>query len=246
MYGRGEFFSYGQRALEFTGLLLVAPFIVGFCGKIRSTLWVPVTTAFLLLFLLHTLFRTYGLFGEAGYPRYMVTVAPAIAVLTLAGWNRIVWWLRGSPPWASAVLGWSVLAVSLAANFQYLDSFASARDPIAIREMDDWLRTHPQPYKRLIWSNARMCIVAGLTLMESPSLGSSNRETNLALLRQAPPGTLVFWDNHFGPDWFGLSAAEIQKEGYQLLRTRRYWLPGYLIRDEKFNRQVELSLLLRP
>ena len=84
--------------------------------------------------------------------------------------------------------------------------FLAARDPIAIREMSDWLHEHPEPYKRLVWSNARMCIVSGLTLVQSPSLRSSSREATLALLRDAPSGTLVFWDDHFGPDWFGLTA----------------------------------------
>jgi hypothetical protein len=91
-----------------------------------------------------------------------------------------------------------------------------------------------------------MCIANGLTLEESPSLGSSNRESTLALLRDAPSGTLVFWDDHFGPDWFGLAAAEIENNGYKSIRTRRYSLPGVVVRDVGGNREVELSLLLKP
>jgi hypothetical protein len=244
VYGRGTLFSYSQRALEFTGVLLAAPFVLGLWCKMRAWTWIPVTTSFLLVFFLHTLFRGYGLFGEAGYPRYMVSVAPAIAVLTLAGWNTIALRIERWPRFASGVLGWTVLSLSFVGNFRYLDSFPSARDPIAIREMSDWLHEHPEPYKRLVWSNARMCIVSGLTLEESPSLVSTSRETTLALLRDAPSGTLVFWDDHFGPDWFGLTAAEIENGGYKRLRTRRYSLPGVVVRDG--NREVELSLLLKP
>jgi hypothetical protein len=250
IYGRGTVFSYGQRAPEFLGTLLWAPFVLGLWRKIDVWTWIPITTSFLLLFSLHTLFRAYGLFGEAGYPRYMASVAPAIAVLTLEGWNTIAFRIANWSSLACRVLGSTVLSISLAANFRYLDSFPWARDPIAIREMSDWLHEHPEPYKRLIWSNARMCIVSGLTLAESPSLLSSNREAIRAMLRDAPSGTLVFWDDHLGPDWFGLTAADIENSGYKCLRTRRYSLPGAVVLDvggnRSSNREVELSLLFKP
>lgn len=246
VYGRGTLFSYSQRALEFTGILLVAPFVLGLWSKMRASDWIPVTTSFVLVFLLHTLFCVYGVFGEAGYPRYMVSVAPAIAVLTLEGWNIIALRIEKWPHFASGMLGSTVLSVSLGVDFCYLDWFPWARDPIAIREMCDWLHEHPQPYKRLIWSNARMCIVSGLTLQESPSLPSSSRETNLSLLRDAPSGTLVFWDDHFGPTWFGLTSTDIENSGYKILRTRRYSLSGLVLRNAGGSREVELSLLLKP
>jgi hypothetical protein len=245
VYGRGSLFSYSQRAVEFTGLLLAAPFLVGLWCKLRVWSWLPITSSVLLLFFLHTLFRAYGLFGEAGYPRYMVSVAPAIALLTLAGWNTIASGVEKWSPFASGLLGGLVLVVSLLASFLYLDSFVSARDPIAIREMSDWFCAHPAPFKRLVWSNARMCIDFGLTLGQSPSLGSSSGETAIAALRDMPSGTLVFWDDHFGPDWFGLTAAEIENNGYRLIRARRYSLPGIVPREARENREVELSLLLK-
>jgi hypothetical protein len=246
MYGRGTLFSYSERASEFTGLLLGALFLVGLWDKVRARTWIPITSSFFLLFILHTLFRAYGLFGEAGYPRYMVSVAPAIAVLTLQGWNTIASHLEKWPRFASVILGATVLGISLVPNFCYLDAFSSARDPIAIREMTDWLHAHPEPYKRLVWSNARMCIACGFTLAQSPSLGSSNRETTLAVLKDAPSGTLVFWDDHFGPDWFGLTAAEIENSGYKRIRTQHYSLPGILVGEIGGNRELELSLLLKP
>jgi hypothetical protein len=212
----------------------------------RARTWIPVTTSFFLLFFLHTFFRAYGLFGEAGYPRYMVSVAPAIAVLTLTGWNTIALRIEKWPRFASGVLGATVLGVSVVQSLCYLDSFPSARDPIAILEMADWFHENPERYTRLVWSNARMCIVLGLTLVESPSPRSSNPESTLASLRDAPCGTLVFWDDRFGPDWFGLTAADIEKVGYKILRTRRYSLPGVVLRDIGGDREVELSLLFKP
>ncbi|MBV8377593.1 MAG: hypothetical protein JO279_11390 [Verrucomicrobia bacterium] len=246
VYGRGTIFSYGQRASEFLGFLLAVPFALGFCRKMLARAWVPVTTSVLLLFLLHSFFRAYGLLGEAGYPRYMVSVAPAIAVLTLEGWNAIASRIAQWSTFVEGVLASMTLAVSLVWSFLYLDSFSAARDPIALREMSDWLHEHPVPYQRLVWSNARMCILCGLTLKQSPSLRSYSREEILASLRGAPSRTLVFWDDHFGPDWFGLTAADIEDSGFNRIRTRRYSLPGVVVRDRGGNREVELSLLFKP
>jgi hypothetical protein len=247
VYGRGTFLSYLLRAPEFVGLLLAVPFVVGFWHGLRDRSWTALTTSFLLLFLLHTLFRAYGLFGEAGYPRYMVSVAPAIALLTLSGWNILADRLRKRSIFLPKVLGWTVLSISLALNFVYLDSFLPARDAIAICEMSDWLQDHPVPYKQLIWSNAHMCIVRGSTLQESPSLrSSSGREATLTLLRDAPSATLVFWDDHCGLDWFSLDAADIENCGYKLLRTCHYSLPGIGLLLNGNHREIELSLLLKP
>jgi len=249
MYGRGNVFSYSLRSLEFTGMLLLAPFVIGLWLAIPQSKWIPLTGAFLLLFVLHSVFRAFGLFGEAGYPRYMVSVSPAIALLTLEGWNAIVSRLGRWPHPARVALGAAVLAVALAQSFLYMDSLTQARDGVAICEMSDWLLVHPQPYKRLIWSNARMCVVTGMELEKSPPLLSGNREKALAMFREAPSGTLVFWDDHIGPEWFGVSAADIAQAGYRTLRGQRYLLAGVMSRDmygmKTGDREVELTLLYK-
>ncbi|MGB8355979.1 MAG: hypothetical protein WCD79_18925 [Chthoniobacteraceae bacterium] len=249
VYGQGNIFSYSMRSLEFTGVLLLVPFLVGLWRAFPRRRWIPVTGAFGLLFVLHSIFRAYGLFGEAGYPRYMVSVSPAIAVLTLEGWNMMASWLGKWPRMARVAIGAGVLAVALAQSFLYLDSFTGARDGLAICEMSDWQRAHPQPYKRLIWSNARMCIAAGQDLEKSPSIPSGSRKNTLAIFREAPSGTLVFWDDHIGPEWFGLNAEDIARAGYQSLRVQHYSLPGVTPWDmygaRTGNREVELSLLYK-
>ncbi|MBV9490149.1 MAG: hypothetical protein JO069_10555 [Verrucomicrobia bacterium] len=250
VYGRGTFFSYGWRAGEFTGPLLMVPFVFGLWRSIGSRSWLPITTSFLSVFLLHSFFRAYGLFGEAGYPRYMVSVAPVIAVLSLDGWNAIARPIRRWSPAVSGVLGWTVLTASLIHSFLFLASAPATRDPVAIGEMAGWLRTHPQPWKRLIWSHARMCIVSGSNLKESPPLRSADRQSTMAEFQNAPAGTLVFWDDHVGPAWFGVNATDIETSGYRRLRTRRYSRPGVLPLDifgKRSNvRELELTLLFKP
>ena len=48
------------------------------------------------------------------------------------------------------------------------------------------------------------------------------------MLRQSPPGTLVFWDGETGPSWFGLSADDLEAAGYTRLRSQSYELDGWL------------------
>jgi hypothetical protein len=248
MYGRGSIFNYGERAWEFTGVFLAIPFLVGLWQTLPRRAWITLTSAFLLLFVLHTIFRLYGLFGEAGYPRYMVSVAAAIALITLQGWNtiaaRIAAWPRGR-----TALAWSVLTLSLVQCFLYLDGFYWARDAIAIHEMAGWLRDHPVPHTRLIWSNARMCIDLGENFDTSPPLSTRGAAT-ADLLRNAPSGTLVFWDDRIGPDWSGITTQEIEKCGYKILQDRHDSLPGVTGRDPAGRKappfKIEVTLLLKP
>jgi hypothetical protein len=249
-YGHGTFLSYAQRSQEFAGVILIVPFILGLLRGFRSRYLSLITSVFLVLFLLHSIFVRYGLFGEAGFPRYMVSVAPAIAVLTLEGWNTIfsVKMLR---PFA-IVAGWVVLIFSILQSVHYLDSMIWARDAVAIDEMANWLEKQYPSLSGLIWSNGRMCIILKRNLKDSPP--AANREKLFALLEEAPAGTMVFWDDEIGPNWFGTTSAEIEGRGYTLLTSRHYSLPALIFPPGRFpgiaplfppipSREIELSLL---
>jgi hypothetical protein len=267
MYGHGTFFSYAQRSQEFAGVILIVPLILGLFRGFRSWSWSLITSVFLVLFLLHSIFVTYGLFGEAGFPRYMVSVAPAIAVLTLEGWNAI-FSVKIRPPVSqqqafrrssrqarrtlrplAIVAGWVIVISSILQSVHYLDSMIWARDAVAIDEMADWLQQYPSP-PGLIWSNGRMGIMLNRNLRDSPPAG--NQEKLFALLEKAPTGTIVFWDNEIGPNWFGTTSAEIEGRGYKLLTSRHYSLPALIFPPGRGipsvfppipSREIELSLL---
>ncbi len=140
---------------------LPCPFVIGLWCKMRAPTWIPLTTSFLLFFLLHTVFRAYGLFGEAGYPRYMVSVAPAIAVLSLAGWNTIAM--------VDCTLAAPFRRVGIddsghfsgAKSFSIWTHFLRRVIPLPFVKCPDGFKSTLKPYHRLVWSNARMCIVSG-------------------------------------------------------------------------------------
>ena len=272
MYGHGAFISYAQRGQEFAGVILIVPLFVGLLRGFRSLSVSLITASFLVLFLLHSVFVKYGLFGEAGFPRYMVSVAPAIAVLTLEGWNTI-FSVKILRPLAIAA-GWVVIIFSILQSAHYLDGMIWTRDAVAIDEMDrewrpridtngnrEWTRMSNRDASRmyankslprLIWSNGRMCIVLNRNLKDSPPAG--NRERLADLLEKAPTGTIVFWDNEIGPNWFGTNSGEIEGLGYKVLTSRHYSLPALIFPPGRFpwlawlfpalpSREIELSLL---
>ncbi len=264
MYGHGTFLSYALRSPEFAGVILIVPFMLGLIRGFRSWSLSLITSVFLVLFLLHSIFVKYGLFGEAGFPRYMVSVAPAIAVLTLEGWNTI-FSVKIRPAVSKRkarrtvrlfviVAGWVVLIFSILQSFHYLDSMVWARDAVAIDEMANWLQQQYPSLPGLIWSNGRMCIILKRNLRDSPPAG--NREKLFALLEKAPSGTIVFWDSEIGSNWFGTTSAEIEGRGYKLLTSRHYSLPALIFPPGRFpwiallfppipSREIELSLLKR-
>ena len=95
-----------------------------------------------------------------------------------------------------------------------------------------------------------MCIILKRNLKDSPP--TANREKLFTLLEKAPTGTIVFWDNEIGPNWFGTTSAEIEGRGYKLLTSRQYSLPALICppgRGISFlfppipAREIELSLL---
>jgi hypothetical protein len=249
IYGHGSILTYSSRAWEFAGPLLTVFLLVGLLRLFWLKKHSSITAAWLLFFLLHSVFRAYGLFGEAGYPRYMVSLAPATAIITLEGWNTIASWKNEWFRRIRLMIGLVIITGSLVISFLYLDSFIWTRDFVAIREMLTWFEQNHDTVRRLIWSNVGMCIQTNNDLRTAPAL-SEDRERNLKALQDAQPQTLVFWDDDIGPKWFGLSAQEIQNAGFRLLRVRHYTLPGLIVRGKmggwQLTRNIELSLLYKP
>jgi hypothetical protein len=227
-YGVGPIWTYVARLPEIAGPLLGPAFLTGMALLVVQRRLVVVTSPILVLFVVHSMLRTFGWFGSAGYPRYFVCVSPAIAIVTLMGWNAISDWIgRVRPAWRRPA-GAVVLAASTIVCVFYVDLAGFyGRDARAVREMHEWFRDHPRPISRLVWSQAYMAIVFDRDPWEKPVL-SSDRAASLATLRASPPGTLVFWDGETGPAWHGLSANDIESAGYERLRSQSYRLDGWL------------------
>lgn len=228
LYGARGLLAYPARLPEIVGALMLPIFLTGLVSLVRSRRLWPLTSSFLLIFLLHTIFRAYGMLGSAGYPRYCITVAPAIALITLAGWNRLSWhFQRVSLPIRRALVA-LLLGTSVYMNFLYIDAGEVARDARAIDPMRAWFNGRPEPVTKLIWSQPYSGIAFDRDLWEQPFF-SRDRTENLEMLRRQPPGTLVCWDSKIGPKWFGLSGKDFEEAGFTRLYSQSFLLRGYLL-----------------
>jgi hypothetical protein len=227
--GTGPLWWYIALLPLIVGPILVAPFLIGLWRLLKRREFACGVAAVLALFALHAAMFWRGWFGSAGYARYFVCVSPAIALITLAGWNELArrrakYFNLARSPFAA-----TALAVSFLLCVFYVDGWRFTRDARAVEEMSEWFRGRPRPVARLICSQAYMRIVLDRDLWEKPAF-TNNREHNLALVRQSPARTLVFWDEETGPKWYGLRAADFESAGYVRLRSRSYMLEGLFFR----------------
>jgi hypothetical protein len=246
IYGSGVPFEYLMRLPEITGLLLLVPFLLGLLRMLRVREYGTVTSSFLLLFLLHLTFRTLGIFGDAGYPRYMVCVAPAIAVITLKGWNVLAEKLESHR--LRLATGTVVLVISAMICLLYMDGLIWIRDTTAVKDAYAWFEKNPRPVTGFVWSHTYMAVLFNRCPTDRPDLGGL-KEDNLKVLSSQPEGTLVFWDAEIGPAWYQITARDIEAAGYERLFSKSYDLRGRILGDIRFRyggiRHQEMHLLYK-
>jgi hypothetical protein len=250
IYGAAGLIAYPSRLPEIVGPLLLVPFFFGIYYLIRRRELFTLTSAFLLIFGIHTVLRAFGLLGSAGYPRYLIAVSPAIAIITLVGWNEISdrWFSQASRliRTASAAL---IISISAVLNLLYADGAEWSRDARAVAEAHSWFESHPLPIARLIWSEPYACILFDRDPWENPVF-TRDRETDLKLLRDSPPGTLAVWDERVGPKWSGLKAGDFEEAGYRRLHSQSFTLYGYILESSWFGyggpREQVIYLLYKP
>jgi hypothetical protein len=251
-FGTGSIWWYVHKSSYIFGLTLKWPFIIGLLALLRQRKFLTGVAMFALIFGLHSLLFVRGTFNAAGYPRYLVCVSPAIALITLAGWNAAAGALLKLSRFAPApVLSVLVLAGGIHA-LHYVDGFGQTRDARAINEMSAWFNreaaaTHP--VTRLMASEVYMRIVLDRQPWEE-LLPANERAAGLMMLRDAPPGTLIFWDDETGPERYKLVPADFEAAGYEHLRSQQYRLDGWFFsqkwKEHGGPRFQQLHLFYKP
>lgn len=250
VYGAHGLIAYPVRLPEMVGLLLLPVFLYGLVKLLRRRRLFTVTSSFLLLFVLHTILRAYGLLGSAGYPRYLVAISPAIALITLVGWNglssRFAHVSRPVRIGCAAI----ILTVSAWCNFVYADGAEWSRDAQAIKAVHQQFQSQMNPpvITTLVWSKPYACILFNGDPWQNPAF-TRNHEQDMQTLRALPAGTLAVWDSRVGPKEFGLSAEDFQAAGFSMIQSQSFNLKGYILDRAWFGfggpRQQTISLLYK-
>lgn len=245
LYGTAPWLEYWNLRYEVVAKSLALFFAIGFIALLVRRRLGTATSLVLMLFVLHSVLRHFGLFGSAGYPRYFVCVAPAIALITLAGWNVVAdaCWLALERLPARARTGARAVAYVLAAvlllgvardDLYFVDDHDTARDALAIADADAWLRSNAIRERQLIWSQTYMCIIRHCDTHNRVYF-TGDSASDRAKLVATPPGTLVFWDGETGPAWYKLGAADFDAAGFARIFDRKYELVA------RFPRRISYS-----
>lgn len=88
-YGRGGWLTFLCRSLEASGPGVMVLAIAGLAPLWRNRAARLTLAVALTYFLAHTAIRALGLYASGGYARFLVPIAPLVAVAALAGWNRL-------------------------------------------------------------------------------------------------------------------------------------------------------------
>ncbi len=95
-YGTGTPLAYAAGSAVAFGAFVMVLALFG-VARVRETPWLALIILLAACSLgVQTVLRTLNLFATAGYPRFIVTIGPLIALLALAGFD---WW-RTHPRWA--------------------------------------------------------------------------------------------------------------------------------------------------
>ena len=228
IYGAAGLIAYPIRLPEIVGPFLLPLFIYGLVSLIRRRQLGTITSSFLLFFILHTFLRAFGLLGSAGYPRYLVAISPAIALITLTGWNKLADLFSGMTRWIAISCAVVILALSGYINFVYADGAEWSRDAVAINQLHQWFTDNPQPVNKLIFSEPYSCIIFNRDPWENIGF-TLNRDVDMKTLAESPPGTLVVWDEKVGPKWYGLKADDFEAAGFSRIYSKSFVLRGRIL-----------------
>ncbi len=259
MYGAPGFLNYPARLPEIIGPLFLVPFTYGLWRIIYQTIGrkavgqdsiLPyVAQAWGSLFLIHTVMRAFGLMGSAGYPRYLLTLAPAAALITLVGWNALAdKFAHWSLPLRRATTV-AVIALSFCLNTFYVDGAEWMRDAVLVDRVFAQWPQQQRPITRFIWSQPYMAMRFDADPWQNEFF-TTDKERNAELMRAMPAGSLVFWDRLTGPKWTDVKIEDFQANGFELLYEESAVLKGYVIPRSFFgvggSRHQRMALLYKP
>lgn len=221
--------------LAFLALVVTPPLVPAFVAGVRR-LW---TARFRLeilvvgfIVVLHSVLWTFRLFGSAGYPRYLVTLAPLLGALTgigLDGWlDRLA--RRGVPATdpvneaarterraSKFLFGGALLAAGLVLLWPNARPYHGDVDVKTLKAAAAWfLRTYPDPVGR------PFVVVDHPAFRPEADVDADGRSSRFEPLPLAfaPVGSVAVWETKFAARYSKVSRADLARLGFEEVPKR--------------------------
>lgn len=233
---RAHFFQlYPLRLPEIAGFFVFPAFIIGLYNAINEKRMKLLAWSFLIVFSLHTIMNYYGWFGSVGYPRYMLTLSPVVALITLFGLNNLARYLCNIAPVFKRGALTLCFLLSWCANFLYADGHDLVRDTDVTAKVVVYASKFRSNNRvsRFIWSDPLACILSGDDPFNNLYF-TKNRENDLSQLRNATGDILVYWDQVSGSRWTAIKPDDFIQSGYTQLYSENFTIKGKILERSLF------------
>jgi hypothetical protein len=136
-YGQGSWLTYFASSLHAFGPGVTVLAMTGLTGVVRRRGGGLIVLCMAIFFATHTTIRALGLFASGGYARFLVPIAPLVAIVSLVGWLQL--WQGDSPQRRRAVLvaGASMVLLWLSAERLFMLHKATGMTVIELPSIHD-------------------------------------------------------------------------------------------------------------
>lgn len=233
IYGEGRLFHFVVNGKKIFGIFLSILLITGILvlvfrsvkasenrEKIRDE-WLLIAGSLFIYFAAHSFVWWQGLGGSLGLLRVMGGIIPLAALLGLKGFNLILWPLRS--------YNWAKYAVIIIFSFFYVKhAFEVYKMPVPLhatekltKETSEWLKKTDHYNEKIYFYNPWCFYFLDKNPfdLEQMEEGIPNRQDPAD---NVPPGSIIIWDAHFGPNEGRMPLDRLMKnDNYELIKVFR-------------------------
>ena len=219
VYGKGSLFHFvGELyfvvgfpvyCLFFIGLIF--PLFTGFRAVVEAKSSMLIWLCFFSVFIAHSLFWYFGIFGSMGLKRVLICVLPQICLIGLNGFNAL---LDLVPRRIRFVLSTSMIAYVLL--FPFLPNPAALQLPADLEPDAEQKLALPvlkviredQKIYPLVYNHHYLSMALDIDHFDL----QKHRELNTELIASLPTGALIIWETVYAQPRSGLSEEQLDKD----------------------------------
>jgi len=174
------------------------------------------------IFVLHSYLFATGSLGSTGFDRYFAALAPATAIIALAGVN----FLSARAPRAVLRIAIAMLVLDAAQGMIALDSNPYNRMPAATLEMARRAAPRVRAGAHVLSADHFGYVFLGVD--DRNQMTAGNHVWSVAAIDSLPAGSVVLWDNVTGNWWYHLAPGDFTARNYHVLSSRHFTLESPL------------------